>query len=269
MAHSAPRPDMTPEIDTTVPHSARIWNFWLGGTDNYDVDRVAGEKFLRIYPAMVDVARAVRHFLGRAVRHLGEEAGIRQFLDVGSGLPTVDNTHEIAQRVAPTSRIVYVDDDPLVLVHARALLSSTREGATAYLHADARHPEAIVRRAAETIDFTRPVALMMLGIMGHIADDEDPWSIVGRLLAAVPSGSYLVLSDGADTSTERIEAHRRYAEEGAAPYHLRGPEQIGRFFDGLEILDPGVVPVSRWRPEPSPFGPPKIVSTYGAVGRKP
>jgi hypothetical protein len=259
----------TEDIDTSVPHSARIWNYWLGGKDNYAADREAGDKFMEIYPDIVDVARAVRYFLGRAVRYLTEEAGIRQFLDVGTGLPTVDNTHEIAQRVAPESRIVYVDNDPLVLVHARALLTSTAEGATDYVDADVRDSEAIVRRAAETLDFAKPIALVVLGVMGHLGDDEDPWSIVGRLLAALPAGSYLVLSDGANTSEARIEAHRRYAEEGAAPYHLRSPEQIGRFFDGLEILPPGVVSVSRWRPEPDPFGSPKIVDTYGAVGKKP
>jgi hypothetical protein len=269
MADDAPASGREPEIDATVPHSARIWNYWLGGKDNYPVDREAGDRFVEIYPAIVDLARHVRYFLGRAVRHLAADAGIRQFLDVGTGLPTVDNTHEIAQRVAPESRIVYVDNDPLVLVHARALLTSTPAGATDYLDADVRDSEAIVRGAAATLDFTQPIALMMLGIMGHVSDDEDPWSVVGRLVAALPPGSHLVLSDGANTSQARIEAHRRYADEGAAPYHLRSPEQIGRFFDGLQILEPGVVPVSQWRPDPSPFGPPPAVDTYGAVGRKP
>ena len=256
------------DIDVTVPHSARIWNYWLGGKDNYPVDREASARFVEIYPGIIDVARSVRVFLGRAVRHLAEDAGIRQFLDVGTGLPTVDNTHEIAQRVAPQSRVVYVDNDPLVLVHARALLTSTPEGKTDYIDADVRNPEAILRAAARTLDFTKPVALVMLGIMGHLSDDENPWSLVHRLLNALPSGSYLVLSDGANTSKARETAHERYAETGAVPYHLRSPEQIENYFEGLEFLDPGVVPVSQWRPEHSPFGTPAAVDTYGGVALK-
>ncbi|WP_329520615.1 SAM-dependent methyltransferase [Spirillospora sp. NBC_01491] len=269
MVHDTPASGRQPGIDTTVPHSARIWNHWLGGKDNYPVDREAGDRFLEVYPGMVDVARSARHFLARTVRHLAEEENIRQFLDVGTGLPTVDNTHEVAQRVAPGSRIVYVDNDPLVLVHARALLTSAPEGATAYVAADARDPDAIVRHAAGLLDLDRPVALMMLGIMGHIPDAQDPWSLARRLLDALPPGSHLVLSDGADVSRERAVAHDRYAESGGVPYHLCSPARIGRFFDGLELLDPGVVPVSLWRPEPGPFGTPEVVTTYGAVARKP
>jgi hypothetical protein len=256
------------EIDTTVPHSARIWNYWLGGKDNYPADRKAGEEFCEIYPGMIDVARAVRHFLARAVRYLAGEAEIRQFLDIGTGLPTVDNTHEIAQRVAPASRIVYVDNDPLVLAHARALLTSTSQGATDYIDADLHEPDAILEAAARTLDFSRPVALMLLGIMAHIDDDAEVRSILDRLLDALPSGSHLVLSDGTDTDKAREEAHQRYNAGGAVPYLLRSPEQITGFFDGLELLEPGVVSVSRWRPEPSPFGRPAEVSTFGGVARK-
>jgi hypothetical protein len=257
-----------PGIDTTVPHSARIWNYWLGGSDNYAVDRQAGEEFCEIFPGMADVARAVRHFLARAVRHLGGENGIRQFLDIGSGLPTVENTHEIAQRVAPESRIVYVDNDPLVLSHARALLTSAPQGATDYIDADLRDPDAILRAAARTLDFDRPVGLMLLGVMAHIGDDDEARSILKRLLDALPSGSHLVLSDGTDTDKAREEAHRRYNSGGAVPYLLRSPERIAGFFDGLELVEPGVVSVSRWRPEPSSSGPPAEVSTYGGVARK-
>ncbi|MFC6881599.1 MULTISPECIES: SAM-dependent methyltransferase [Actinomadura] len=265
-----PDPGQRPvELDTGKPHSARVWNYWLGGKDNYPVDREAAERFLETYPGMADVARAVRHFLARTVRHLAGEVGIRQFLDVGTGLPTVDNTHEVAQRVAPESRIVYVDNDPLVLVHARALLTSTPGGATDYIAADVRDPDAILRRARDTLDLDRPVALMMLGVMGHIADEEDPWSIVRRLLDGLPPGSHLTLSDGTDVSGERVAAHERYSETGAVPYHLRAPEQIGRYFEGLELLEPGLVPVSRWRPEHGPFGDPPAVTTFGAVARKP
>jgi O-methyltransferase involved in polyketide biosynthesis len=254
-------------IDTSVPHSARIWNYWLGGKDNFAVDRQAGEAFCEIFPGMVDVARAVRGFLARAVRHLGNENGIRQFLDIGSGLPTVENTHEIAQRVAPESRIVYVDNDPLVLSHARALLASAPEGATDYVDADLRDPDAILDAAARTLDFDRPIGLMLLGVMAHISDDEAR-SILKRLVDALPPGSHLVLSDGADTDPAREEAHRRYNSGGAVPYLLRSPERIARFFDGLELVEPGVVSVSQWRPDPSPSGPPAEVSTYGGVARK-
>jgi hypothetical protein len=183
-----------PTIDTTVPHSARVWNYWLGGKDNYPVDRAAGEQFREIFPEIVDAARTSRQFLTRAVRYLAGVAGIRQFLDVGTGLPTADNTHEVAQRVAPDSRIVYVDNDPLVLTHARALLTSTPQGVTENIDADVREPDKIVLAAAKTLDFTQPTALMLLGILGHIGDyDEascprwrpDPADAAGGLPAEV------------------------------------------------------------------------------------
>jgi O-methyltransferase involved in polyketide biosynthesis len=257
------------KIDGEVPHSARIWNYWLGGKDHYVVDREAGEAFLEVYPDMVEVARAVRSFLARAVRYLAGEAGIRQFLDAGSGLPTADNTHEVAQRVTPESRIVYVDNDPLVLLHARALLASRPEGTCAYVDADVRDPGTILDAAAATLDFSQPVALMMLGILGHVGDDKEAQSIVRHLTGALPPGSYLALSDGASTSEARQQAHDRYARTGAVPYRLRSPAQIAAFFDGLELLEPGIVPVSRWRPDPSPFGPPRPVDTFGGVAVKP
>jgi O-methyltransferase involved in polyketide biosynthesis len=264
-AGGAPLPE---NIDTTVPHSARIWNYWLGGEDHYPVDREAGEAFRKIYPDIVELARAVRSFLGRAVRYLAGEAGIRQFLDVGAGLPTVDNTHELAQRVAPESRIVYVDHDPLILAHSRALLTSRPEGVCAYVDADVRRPEAVLDAAAATLDFGRPVALIMLGILGLVEDYDEARSIVRQLTGALPPGSYLTLSDGADISEARQRAHRYYAETGAIPYRLRSLEQIAGFFDGLDLLEPGVVPVSRWRPDPSPSGLPGEVSTFGGVARK-
>ncbi|HEX3964020.1 MAG TPA: SAM-dependent methyltransferase [Trebonia sp.] len=256
------------KIDTQVPHSARIWNYWLGGKDHYPVDQEAGEAFLEVYPDMVEVARAVRYFLARAVRYLAAEAGIRQFLDVGTGLPTADNTHEVAQRLAPECRIVYVDNDPLVLVHARALLTSRPEGACAYVDADVRDPGKVLDAATATLDFSRPVALMMLGILGHAGDDDEARSIVRRLVDALPPGSYLTLSDGANTNKAREQAHQRYARTGAVPYKLRSPGHIEAFFDGLELLEPGIVPVSQWRPDPSPFGAPRHVDTFGGVARK-
>jgi len=267
MADEKPDPDLPQKIDSTVPHSARIWNYWLGGKDNYPVDHEAGDEFAEVFPGIVDAARGSRYFLARAVRHLADEAGVRQFLDVGTGLPTVDNTHEIAQQAAPDARVVYVDNDPLVLVHAHALLTSTPQGVTDYLDADLHDPDAILEGAARTLDFTRPVGLMMLGILGHVPDDELARSLVRRLLAALPSGSFLTLSDGTDVSQARQAAHRRYNSSGADPYHLRSPERLERFFDGLELLEPGVVPVTQWRPENSPF-PAATVTTYGGVGRK-
>src|SRR5438874_6177217 len=195
-------------IDTTVPHSARIWNYWLGGKDNYAVDREAGDQYVKIYPGIVDIARAGRAFLARAVRYLTLEAGIRQFLDVGTGLPTVDNTHELAQRAVPASRIVYVDNDPLVLAHARALLTSTPEGVTDYIDADMRDPDKVLQDAARTLDFAQPVALMMLGILGNVLDTDEARSIVNRLVAAVPAVSYLVINDGTDTNERGVEGAR-------------------------------------------------------------
>jgi O-methyltransferase involved in polyketide biosynthesis len=265
---SSPSPQPSPEIDTTVPHSARIWNYWLGGKDYYTVDKAAGDAYTEVFPGIVEIARQDRYFLGRAVRYLGQEAGIRQFLDVGTGLPTVDNTHEVAQRVAPDSRIVYVDNDPLVLTFARALLTSTPEGVTDYIDADMHDPDAIVRVAARTLDFTRPVALTLMGVLGHLGDYEEALSIVRRLMDALPSGSYLALNEGTDTDEAFNEAQRAYNESGAMPYHLRSPRQVAGFFDGLELVPPGVVSVQFWRPDPSPFDPQELPQ-YGGVARKP
>ncbi|OEU86833.1 S-adenosyl methyltransferase [Streptomyces abyssalis] len=262
-------PEVQAKIDVTVPHSARIWNYWLGGKDNYEVDQRAGDEFRQIYPDIEDGARAARYFLARAVRHLAGEAGVTQFLDIGTGLPNVDNTHQIAQSVNPRARIVYVDNDPLVLAHARALLTSTPEGVTQYVDADLHDPDTIVREAADTLDFSQPVALMLMGILGHIEDYDEARSIVRRLVDALPSGSYLVQYDSTDTSEAYVEALRLYNEGGSVPYILRSPEQITRFFDGMEMLEPGVVSCPRWRPETEPVGGPEEVDQYGGVARKP
>jgi hypothetical protein len=206
---ATPSRDRVSKIDTSVPHSARIWNYWLGGKDNYEVDRVAGDQYREVFPGIVDIARASRQFLARAVGHLVREVGIRQFLDIGTGLPTEENTHEIAQRVAPESRVVYVDNDPLVLLHAHALLTSTPEGRTEYIEGDLHDPEGILAQAAHTVDFTRPVGLILSGILGHIADYDEARSIVRRLMAALPSGSGLVqprrgrLASGGDRPRRR------------------------------------------------------------------
>jgi hypothetical protein len=255
-------------VDIAVPQSARIWNYWLGGKDNYLVDRSAGDQFRDIYPGIVAGARAARHFLARAVYYLAGEAGIRQFLDIGTGLPTVDNTHEIAQRVAPESRIVYVDNDPLVLVHARALLTAAPPGTTNYIDGDLHDPDEIVEKARQTLDFTQPIALMLMGILGHISDYDEARSIVRRLLGPLPPGSYLVHYDSTNTNQAYVEAIRQYNESGAVPYILRSPQQLARFFDGLELLEPGVVSVPLWRPDPGPFGAPDEVDQFGGVGLK-
>jgi hypothetical protein len=270
---SAPGQHSPPEIDTSVPHSARVWNYWLGGKDYYPVDQAAGDQFREVFPEIVDAARASRAFLTRAVRYLAGEAGVRQFLDIGTGLPTANNTHQVAQRVAPEARIVYVDNDPLVLTHARALLTSTPEGVTDYADADLGDPDTILEAAAKTLDFTQPVALMLLGILGHVGDYDEARSIVRRLLAALPSGSYLALNDGTNVVNKALvdEAQRAYNESGAVPYHPRSPEQIAGFFDGLELLEPGVVSCPRWRPDPADSNGsfPAEVDMFGGVGRKP
>ncbi|MGK5685270.1 SAM-dependent methyltransferase [Actinoplanes sp. URMC 104] len=255
-----------PKLDTTVPHSARVWNYWLGGKDNYAVDREVGDSVLQVFPAIAENARACRAFIGRTVSYLAVEAGIRQFLDIGTGLPTADNTHEVAQRLAPESRIVYVDNDPLVLVHARALLSSGPEGATDFIDADLRDTATIRREAARTLDFGKPIALMLMGILGHVESDDEAQGIVKSLLDLLPSGSYLAFYDGTDTS-EKIVEGARISSEGGHTYHLRSPERISRFFDGLELVDPGVVSVSHWRPGAD--GEPTHQDSYGGVARKP
>ncbi|MFB7597813.1 SAM-dependent methyltransferase [Streptomyces sp. NPDC056160] len=271
MTHPAntPGPAAHPRIDTSVPHSARIWNYWLGGKDNYPVDEEAGDAYTAVFPGIVTIARSSRAFLRRNITHLVAEAGIRQFLDVGTGLPTADNTHEVAQRIAPEARIVYVDNDPMILAHARALLYSTAEGATAYIDADVLDTERILEAAAQTLDLTRPTALILSNILGHVPDHEQACSLVTRLMDALPSGSYLSVNDGSRGIDPVFEqAQDSYNESGAAPYILRTVEQITAYFDGLELVDPGVVPVTFWRPEPSDPAP-QPIGEHGGLARKP
>jgi len=258
-------------IDTSVAHTARVWNYWLGGKDNFPVDREVGEQILTLMPDIVDTARHDRGFLGRAVRYLVGEVGIRQFLDIGTGLPTANNTHEVAQAVAPQCRIVYVDNDPLVLVHARALLTSTPEGATDYIEADVRDTDTILREAARTLDLTQPTALMLLGIVNFIVDDDEAYAIVNQLLDALPSGSYLVLSHPT-TEVDRaaaLEVMRLWNESATPPIKFRSRQELIRLFDRLELLEPGVVSCCRWRPDPSRFGLLADDQGFGGVGRKP
>ncbi|MGH3938746.1 MAG: SAM-dependent methyltransferase [Pseudonocardiaceae bacterium] len=264
--------DQRPVIDTSVSHSARVWNYWLGGKDNYPVDEEVGDQFAAVQPSVVDIARASRAFLVRAVRYLAGEVGIRQFLDIGTGLPTANNTHEVAQATAPECRIVYVDNDPLVLTHARALLTSSPEGVTDYIDADVRDPEKVLREAARTLDLTQPIALMLLGIMEHIMDTDEAYAIVRRLLNVLPSGSYMVLYDPTTEidGEETLESARLWNESGGTPpLAIRSLRELTRFFDGLELLPPGVVSVPLWRPNPTDIGTPVEVNSFGGVGRKP
>jgi trans-aconitate methyltransferase len=237
-----------PTIDTSTAHPARVYDYWLGGKDNFAADREAAELALRAYPQLALSVQANRAFLARAVRYLTGEAGIRQFLDVGTGLPAANNTHEVAQREARDSRIVYVDNDPIVLLHAQALLKSTPEGACDYIQADLRDPDTILAEAAGTLDFGRPVALMLLAVLQFILDE--PYELVSRLVAALPSGSYLVISHPTDDfNPNKGESMKVYNERVAEQATLRGKEATTRFFAGLDLVEPGVVPVSKWRPD--------------------
>lgn len=235
-------------------HPARVYNVWLGGKDHYPVDQEAAELAARANPTIVPSVRANRAFLGRAVRHLSA-AGVRQFLDIGTGIPAAENTHEVAQQAAPASRVVYVDNDPVVLSHARALLVSAPEGQTDYVQADARDVDTILDAASRTLDLDQPVGLMLVAILQYIRDTEDPWDITRRLLDRLAPGSHLVLSHPAAdvTVSEVAESMRIYNERAAsnASATPRTREEVSRFCAGLEILDPGVVTLTRWRPGPS------------------
>ncbi len=250
-------------MDPTVPHSARVWNYWMGGKDNYPADRAAGEEYRRIYPTIAGEARQGRAFLQRAVTFLARDAGMRQFLDVGTGMPTANNTHEVAQSVAPESSIVYVDNDPLVLAHATALLTSSPEGFTDYVHADLHEPDTVLDEARQRLDFTHPVALMLMGVMGHVPD-PDAHRIVRHLVAALPSGSYLALYDGSTTDPDFVAAQDEYNATAPLPYHLRDPDDIAAYFDGLELQDPGVVAPPHWRPTTIEVG--DVPTTNGRAG---
>jgi O-methyltransferase involved in polyketide biosynthesis len=237
-----------PAFDATVPNPARMWNYWLGGKDNFAADRELADRVLEAMPSMPLIARAARLFLIDAVHQLATAHGIRQFLDVGTGLPTADNTHDVAQRAAPDSRIVYVDHDPVVLTHAQALLTSSPEGATDYLQADLRDADTILQGAARTLDLSRPVAVLMIAVLHFIPGADDPYAIVARLMDAVPPGSYLVVAHAAsDIAPEAsAEMSRRYNEMSSARITPRSREQVARFFDGLDMLPPGLVPISQW-----------------------
>ena len=260
-------------LNVTVPVSARIWNYWMGGKDYYQVDKRAGDDFAALYPGIWDMARASRLFLGRVVRYLAGQAGVRQFLDIGTGLPSNENTHEVAERAAAGSRVVYVDNDPLVMTHARALLTGVTMESTDYIDGDLNDPGTIIAAAREKLDFTCPVAVMLMGVLGHIGDpdsdgDRLALSVVSSLKAALPAGGYLVVRDATNTVPAHVQALRAYAHTGADPYRLRSPEQITRFFDGLEPVEPGVVPIQRWRPDQESSRFPADINMWGGVAVK-
>jgi S-adenosyl methyltransferase len=263
-------PILADEIRYDIPQSARIWNYWMGGKDNFPVDREAGDAVIEVNPGIVTVARQSRQFLIRAVSVLAGELGIRQFLDIGTGLPTMQNTHEVAQSIAPESKIVYVDNDPVVLAHARALLSNTTaEGVTDYISADFNDPDLIISEAHNILSFTQPIAVMFMGVLGHVESFDDMRSLVHRVMTAVPSGSYLLLWDSTSTSDD-VRRGRAVQEAKHIPYELRTIEQLAECFHGLELVEPGLVPITDWRPEPATTDAVVgKVDAYGALGRKP
>ena len=275
----APAPDSdagsagAPEFDTSVAHQARMYDYLLGGKDNYAADRAATEAALEVYPEWAFTARANRAFLGRAVRYLAGEAGMRQFLDIGTGIPTAGNTHQIAQAITPEARVVYVDCDPVVLAHARALLTSSDAGATEYIDSDLREVDAILEQAGRLLDFTQPVAVTLVAILHAIPDADDPHGIVARLMDAVPPGSHLALSHlgreflPPETLRQMEDLSRGNIQQ---QFVYRSRDQVARFFAGLDLVEPGMVPIEDWRPEP---GTADTAGTgksalWGAVGRK-
>jgi hypothetical protein len=259
-----------PPFDTSVAHVARVYNYWLGGKDYFAADRAAGEQAIKAFPNIVLSARANRAFLARAVRFLAGEAGIRQFLDIGTGIPSANNTHEVAQAVAPESRIVYVDNDPIVLTHARALLTGNPVGATDYIDADLRAPEQVLAGAAELLDYGRPVAVMLMAILQHLHEEDDPYQVVATLMDAMPPGSYLALSHpakdiDADAMAKMAESLNKMMAEKVT---FRDRPAVARFFDGLELVEPGMVQASKWRPanEDEAASP---AALWAGVARKP
>jgi hypothetical protein len=262
-----PQEDMPAPVNTSVPHIARVYNYWLGGKDHFAADRELAEKFIAADPKVIAGVRANRAFLGRAVHFLAAEAGIRQFLDIGTGIPTASNTHEVAQHAAPDSRVVYVDNDPIVLAHARALLTSDPPGATDYIDADLRNTGVILAQAARTLDFSRPVAVMLVGILQCIPDEDDPRGIVAALMDAVPPGSYLAVSHPAADVYAQARAGAALLNEGlASPIIFRTRAAVARFFDGLELVEPGLVSISQWRSGVGAGGSP--LANWAGVARK-
>jgi O-methyltransferase involved in polyketide biosynthesis len=257
------------ELDTSVAHIARVYDYWLGGKDNFAADRYAGEQTKAAYPAIGQAVRARRAFLGRAVRYLVAEAGIRQFLDIGTGLPSANNVHQVAQSLVPECRIVYVDNDPLVISHARALLKSNAEGAVAYIDADLRDTSTILTEAADTLDFARPTAVMLLGVLQFIPDEEDPYGITDELVRATAPGSFVTIAHPArDLEADAMaEFVRRYNELAIEKARFRTHAEVSRFFHGLDLVEPGVVKQPQWRPD-SEFEAKYPTAAWAGMARK-
>jgi S-adenosyl methyltransferase len=257
-------------LDTGTAHIARVYNYWLGGKDHFAADRIAGDEALEVFPGLVSSVRANRAFLARIVRYLASEAGITQFLDIGTGIPAANNTHEVAQAAAPDARVVYVDNDPMVLAHARALLNSGPQGVTAYVDADLRDTGKILAAAAQTLDFTQPVAVMLIAVLHLIRDEDDPAAIIARLMAAVPAGSFLAISHVPnDMHTAAMSnMSERLNRLLAQPSTYRSRAQVTGFFDGLELVPPGVVPIQQWRPA-TPEEASAVAAMWGGVAKKP
>jgi S-adenosyl methyltransferase len=257
-------------LDTGTAHIARVYDYWLGGKDNFTADRVAGDEALQAFPGLISSVRANRAFLARAVRYLATQRGIRQFLDIGTGIPASSNTHEVAQSVAPQARVVYVDNDPMVLAHARALLSSSEQGATAYLDADLRDTGKILEAARRTLDFSQPVAVMLIAVLHLISDADDPASIIAQLMEAVPAGSTLAISHVPNdmhmgAMSDMSDRLNRLLSQ---PSTYRSQAQVTGFFTGLELVDPGVVPIQRWRPDTEEEAA-AVAAMWGGVAVKP
>jgi hypothetical protein len=258
-----------PSFDTSTAHIARVYDYWLGGKDNFAADREAGDEAYIAYPDMPSSVRANRAFLRRAVRFMAE-SGITQFLDVGTGLPSANNTHEVAQSVSPGSRVLYVDNDPMVLAHAHALLVGGQHGGTAYLDADAREPEKILAGAGRMLDLSQPVGVMLVAILHLVNDEDNPRRIVDRLMAAVPPGSYLAIThvpSDMQASMGVVAAAERVNRLMAQQINPRSRADVTRFFDGLELLPPGVVPIQEWRPGSAEEGAARA-AMWGGVARK-
>ena len=257
-------------FDISVAHPARVYDYWLGGKDHFEPDRIAAEEVIAVRPTIIRDIRANREFLGRAVRFLAGEAGVRQFLDIGTGIPSANNTHEVAQSVAPDSRIVYVDNDPIVLAHARALLTSTPQGACAYLDADLKDTGKILQEAAQTLDFSQPVAVLFVGVLHLVSKEDGPHRIMGEMLDATVPGSFLALTQPAkDINADQVaEGARRYNERVKVPQTRRTYAETLSFFDGMEVIPPGLVQCHRWRPAPGAVGLDENVSAYGGIARK-
>ncbi|MGW7072897.1 SAM-dependent methyltransferase [Streptomyces sp. NPDC054855] len=270
MSESQHLSDISGRLNTGVAHNARVWNYWIGGKDNYEIDQHVGDQVATMFPVIRDVARADRQFLGRTVRFLTADCDVRQFLDLGTGLPTSDNTHEIAQRIAPESRTVYVDNDPTVLIHARSLLTGTPEGATDYIDADVRSPDGVMASASAILDLDQPVAVMMLGILNFVLDTGEARDIVRQIMASVPSGSYLALTHpttDSDLGGEgNVEAMKFWNENATPPITARSRAEISSFFDGLNLVSPGLVSCAQWRAGANSGS---VLPQFGALARKP